>query len=117
MIDFPFPQIWVAPGHTDMRKSIDSLAVLAQRIVGQGQVTEHVFIFCNRGGDKIKLLFWDRNGFWLLYKRLERGRFRWPKLDDGKPIYIDRRQLNWLLEGLEIGQPRALKAVHARLVA
>jgi transposase len=100
-----------------MRKSIDSLSVLAQTIVERNPVTEHIFVFCNRTGDKIKILFWDRNGFWLLYKRLERGRFRWPAYKTSQAISIDRRQLGWLLEGLEIGQARALKAVNSRMVA
>lgn len=116
MIDIVAPQIWLAAGHTDMRKSIDALAQLAQTIVGREQVTEHLFVFCNRGRDKIKLLYWDRNGFWLFYKRLEKGRFRWPATTPGQPLLVDRRQLNWLLEGLEIGQPRALKPVSTRLV-
>lgn len=117
MMDFPVPNVWLASGYTDMRKSIDALALLAQSIIGNGTVTEHVFVFCNRGGDKIKILYWDRNGFWLLYKRLERGRFRWPTKGMTQSISIDRRQLAWLLEGLEIGQPRALKQVNARKVA
>lgn len=100
-----------------MRKSIDSLALLAQHVIRDGVVTEHVFVFCNRSCNKIKLLYWDRNGFWLLYKRLERGRFRWPTRNAGQPLAIDRRQLGWLLEGLEIGQPRALRPVSARKVA
>ncbi len=117
MIEVPYLSIWLAPGATDMRKSIDSLALLARDVIGSDAVTEHIFVFCNRHNNKIKLLYWDRNGFWLLYKRLERGRFRWPTRSTNQPLAVDRRQLNWLLEGLEIGQPRALKAVSARKVA
>lgn len=117
MIDLPLTSIWLAPGSTDMRKSIDSLSVLAQVMVERAPITEHMFVFCNRRGDKIKILFWDRNGFWLFYKRLERGRFRWPSANSDQRISVDCRQLRWLLDGLEIGQAKALKAVNVRLAA
>jgi transposase len=77
------------------------------------------FVFCNRDRDKLKLLRWDHNGFWLYYRRLERGRFQWPRsvATATEPTQIvDRRQLAWLLDGLNLEQKRAHKPVTAHSV-
>ena len=116
MIDVPAGQVWLAPGVTDMRKSIDALAVAARYVVGQDPLASHVFVFCGRKRDRIKILFWDRNGFWLLYKRLEAGTFTWPAVGN-TPIAITRRQLAWLLEGLPIEQRSAHRVLSIQLVA
>jgi transposase len=76
-----------------------------------------LFVFCNRQRDKLKILKWDYNGFWLYYRRLERGRFQWPaKTGDSVPMAVDYRQLRWLLDGLAIRQPKAHPEVKARTV-
>ena len=75
------------------------------------------FVFCNKGQDKLKILYWDHNGFWLYYRRLERGRFRWPNARGEKPLLITRRELQWLLDGLTLEQKQAHPAVLARAVA
>lgn len=106
-------KVYLAAGATDMRRSIDGLSLIVAQVLKQDPLAEHWFAFCNRGRDKLKLLHYDRNGFWLHYKRLERGRFRWPDA----PAVIGRRELSWLLEGLDMGQPHAFKSVSARLVA
>lgn len=69
-----------------------------------------MFIFCNRHKDKIKILYWDKTGFWLLYKRLEQGKFIWPKNNDEAKL-ISKKQLEWLLDGLSIEQ----KSYHQEL--
>lgn len=117
MIDFVASQVWLAPGATDMRKSIDALAITARHVIGQDPTKPHLFVFCGRRRDRIKILYWDRDGFWLLYKRLERGRFRWPVHASAGAICIDRRQLAWLLEGLAIDQRHARSPVPVQLVA
>ena len=108
--------VYLACGATDMRKSIDGLAT----IVTHGFDLDlfegaRLFVFCNKGRDKLKILRWDVSGFWLYYRRLERGRFRWPKSPSGEAMSITRRQLMWLLDGLEIEQQRAHKPVSARI--
>ena len=109
-------RVYLACGATDMRKSIDGLAALVSQSFGLDPFDSSLFVFCNRGRDKIKILVWDNNGFWLYYRRLERGRFHWPKLPgDGKPVTIERRQLGWLLDGLSIEQKKAHPAVAARI--
>jgi transposase len=94
-------KVFLALGHTDMRKSIDSLCVLAEYTLGLSPLSGHLFVFCNRRRTLIKILYWDRNGFCLFQKRLEKHRFKWPeKLEQVKQI--DARTLSFLLEGLDI---------------
>lgn len=113
MIDFQSSNVWIAPGATDMRKSIDGLAAVAQHVIGQDPTSQQLFVFCSRNRNKIKILYWGGNGFWLLYKRLERGSFKWP-VDQLAPVCISRRQLTWLLEGLSIDQRQAHRPLDVR---
>jgi transposase len=108
-------QIYLAPGATDLRKSIDGLAVLVRAVFDLDPFSDQWFVFCNRQRDKLKILRWDHNGFWLYYRRLERGRFRWPSPQD-QPLVISRRQLQWLLDGLSVEQRQAHQAVPARVL-
>ena len=78
MFDIVAQQVWLAPGATDMRKSIDGLAGIAQFIIKQDLLAMHLFVFCNKHHNRLKILYWDQNGFWLFYKRLEKGSFKWP---------------------------------------
>ena len=104
----PRKQIYLVTGHTDMRKSIDGLSLIVSDVLEMDPLSEAWFIFCNRHRDKIKILFWDTNGFWLYYRRLEKGRFKWPSAtDEQDALTINQHQLNWLLSGL------SLETVHA----
>ena len=107
--------VYLACGGTDLRKSIDGLAALVSQVFGLDLFSESLFVFCNRRKDKLKILVWDHNGFWLYYRRLERGRFQWPTQPDGAAQTITRRQLQWLLDGLTLQQPHAHPPVTARL--
>jgi transposase len=110
-------RVYLAAGATDLRKSIDGLAVLVREGFDLDPFSNSLFVFCNRQRDKLKMLKWDYNGFWLYYRRLERGRFQWPaRTDDSVPIVIDHRQLRWLLDGLALKQPKAHHEVKARVV-
>ena len=71
-------KIYLARGGTDMRKSIDGLSGLVQHQLEQDPISGHLFVFCNRGRDRIKILYWEQSGYWLLHKRLEKGTFSWP---------------------------------------
>jgi transposase len=71
-------RVYLACGHTDLRKSIDGLAALVSQVFELDLFSNSLFVFCNRDRDKLKILVRDHNGFWLYYRRLERGRFRWP---------------------------------------
>lgn len=102
-------RVYLAPGVTDMRKSIDTLAILVAEQMAQDPLSGHLFAFCNRKRDTVKILCWDRNGFCLYHKRLERDRFRWP--DNATEVQrIGLRELRWLLDGLSLVQP-----AHGRL--
>lgn len=103
----PEIEVYLYADVVDMRKSIDGLATLVEQEMALSPMQEAMFVFCNRGRDKIKLLYWERNGFILWYKRLEKQRFRWP--EPGTVISITGRELNWLLDGFDIfnNQPHA----------
>ena len=103
--------IYIACGHTDMRKSIDGLAALVQQDFKLDPFQKALFLFSGRSRDRLKALMWEGDGFVLLYKRLEDGCFKWPK-DEKEARQITRQQFRWLLEGLAIEQPQAVKKVH-----
>ncbi|MCE2594041.1 IS66 family insertion sequence element accessory protein TnpB [Motilimonas cestriensis] len=103
----PATRIYLVAGVTDMRKSIDGLAHIVADSLEMDPFNDAWYIFCNRQRDKLKILFWDSNGFWLYYRRLEKGRFKWPAPNTAGHIYITKQQLQWLLSGLQLEHPRA----------
>lgn len=111
-------KVYLACGHTDLRKSIDGLAVLVKEGFALDPFSPCLFVFCNRKRDKLKILQWEHNGFWLHYRRLEKGKFQWPGKNNitGTVATISRRQLRWLLDGLPINQRQAHLEVTARTV-
>ncbi len=110
-------RVYLACGATDMRKSIDALAAIVSCQFKLDPFSDCLFVFCNRGRDKLKILHWDCNGFWLYYRRLERGRFEWPAAGEGQTLSISRRQLQWLLDGLALQQSQAHCEVFATKTA
>jgi transposase len=108
-------QVLLAPGATDLRKSIDGLSALVSAVFELDPFSDRWFVFCNRQRDKLKILRWEHNGFWLYYRRLERGRFQWPK-HAGRSLAISRRQLQWLLDGLTVEQRQAHREVKVSIV-
>ena len=108
-------QVFIACGPTDLRKSVDGLAAIVQASFQLDPFSSHLFVFCNRKKDKLKILHWDHNGFWLFYRRLEDGVFDWPD-DASSPLKITGRQFKWLLEGLSIHQNKAHMQVSAKIV-
>jgi transposase len=103
--------VYVVVEPVDLRKSIDGLALAVETSLGTSPLSGSVFVFFNRGRDKVKLLWWDRHGFWLAYKRLEKGRFRQPLTAS-----ISRADLLLLLEGVDLSVKR-LREVRAKRVA
>jgi transposase len=96
-------QVYIATGVTDMRKSINGLLILIADQLDLDPLSGHLFAFCNRKRDIIKILYWDRNGFCLWHKRLEKDRFQWPETMEGV-LNIRGHELTWLLDGLTLDQ-------------
>lgn len=103
-------QVYLYADPVDMRKSIDGLAILVEQEMELPANTNALFVFCNRGRDKIKMLCWERNGFIVWYKRLEKQRFRWPKTGD--TLSLSGQQLNWLLDGFDIFNNQPHSTLH-----
>ena len=100
-------QIYIACGYTDMRKSIDGLAALVQNHFEMDPFESALFLFCGRRCDRIKALLWEGDGFLLLYKRRENGKFQWPRTEEElRPI--SRQQFRWLMEGLQVEQKKVI---------
>jgi len=98
----PEVKVYVALGVTDMRKSINGLALLVEEHFRLDLFTGSLFAFCNRRRDRVKIIYWDRNGFCLWMKRLEKEAFRWPESE--QEIEISQTALGWLLHGLDLRQ-------------
>ena len=94
-------RIFVARGSTDLRRSFDRLSGQVQEVLRQDPLSGHLFVFFNRRRDRVKLLVWERGGFWLLYKRLEAGTFAATERDE-----LSARELYLLLEGIEVVHQR-----------
>jgi transposase len=94
--------VYICCGHTDMRKSINGLMMLVKDSFSLDPFSEAMFVFCNRNRDRIKILEWDGDGFWLYFKRLERGHFRWPAKGDSATMLLETRELSYLIEGSQL---------------
>jgi transposase len=99
----PSVRIFLARGATDMRKQIDSLAALVQHVLREDPLSGHLFVFCNRSRDRVKILYWESSGYWLMHKRLEAGRFAWPD-GDQSAVTMSATELHALLGGLDISK-------------
>jgi len=108
-------QVYLACGSTDLRKSIDGLAVLVKESFHLDPFSPCLFVFCNRKRDKLKILQWEHNGFWLHYRRLERGKFDWPTAHTDV-VSISYREIRWSRDGLSLKQNQAHKAVKQRVI-
>ena len=94
-------KIWLYSKNIDMRKSIDGLSVIVADVLKQNPCGPEVFVFYNKKLDKLKILYWDKNGFCLWYKRLEKGKFMLPRMTENS-YALTIEQLRWLLDGLVI---------------
>ncbi len=98
-----------------MRKGIDGLSVIVQEVFGLDPLSNNLFLFCGRRPNKMKALLWEGDGFLLMYKRLEDGRFRWPR-NDNEVKNISREQLKWLCDGLKIDQKKSIRRVEEMVI-
>ena len=112
--DFKFDQVYLACGYTDLRLGINGLSALIKEHFNLDPFQKGIlFLFCGRRTDRIKGLVWEGDGFLLLYKRLEDGRFQWPRTS-AEVLNITPQQYVWLMEGLSIEQKRLIKQVQPR---
>ncbi len=93
--------IYLHRDSVDFRKSINGLSLLVEQEMGLDLYAQAMFVFCNKGRDKLKILYWDKTGFALWYKRLEKQKFKWPKQGDNT-INLSAQQLDWLLTGFDV---------------
>ena len=104
-------KIYCVTGRTDMRKSIDGLMAVIRDTYQMDPYANAVYLFCGRRCNTLKALYFDRDGFCLLYKRLDsNGRFQWPR-NVSEVKLLTRQEFRWLLEGLSIEQPKAIRPV------
>ena len=106
----PALKIFLAAAPTDMRKSHDGLAALVEHVLRENPLSGHLFVFRNKPGDRLKLLYWDTDGYALWYKRLEAGRFRFPAVSEGQTqVTITAAELTMLLDGVDLASVRRTK--------
>ena len=96
------PAVYLCRDIVDFRKGINGLAVLVEQVLEHDPFSEHLFVFCNRTRNKVKILYWERSGFCLWQKSLEKARFKWPRKSQTGVITLSGQQLNWLLDGYDI---------------
>lgn len=103
-------KIYLVTGYTDMRKSIDGLMAIIRDVYEMDPYSNALYLFCGRRADRIKALHYekDKTGFVLLYKRLDSGRYDWPR-NSSEVKALTRQQFRWLTEGLSIDQPKAIQ--------
>ena len=92
-------RVYLACGHTDMRKSINGLSMIVESSFNLDPFDGALFVFCNRNRDRCKILEWDGDGFWLYFKRLEKGHFRWPTPGADVTMTLTGEELSYLLGG------------------
>ena len=113
-----FPEgvrIFIACGQTNMRKSIDGLTAIVSHTYNLDPFQNALYLFCGRRRDRVKALYWEGDGFLLLYKRLENGSFQWPRTND-EAREISPQQYRWLLEGLSVDQKKVIQNVENKRI-
>ncbi|WP_250229696.1 IS66 family insertion sequence element accessory protein TnpB [Anaeropeptidivorans aminofermentans] len=116
MLKIDGKKAYLACGRTDMRKSINGLAAIVESSFHLDPFSEAIFVFCNRNRDRIKILEWDCDGFWLYFKRLEKGRFRWPTEGSEATMTLTPEELQILLGGAKVELKLKRKEVSERWV-
>jgi transposase len=99
-------RIFLAAGHTDMRRGYDGLADLVRHRLQAEPLSGHWFVFCNRRRNRIKILYWDGSGLWVCSKRLEKGTYSWPESGESS-VRLSSEELALLLGGIDLGKTKA----------
>ena len=110
-------KVFLCTQPTDMRCGFNKLSMAAEHVMHLDPLTGHLFVFFNKPGDKCKILWWDRTGFALWYKRLEEGTFeRVPSPDQATVLEIDMAKLTWILEGIDLFKTRRRKRYERNII-
>jgi len=96
-------KVFLALGVTDMRKTINTLSLLVEQNFGANVLSGDIYVFCNRGRNILKALYWDQNGFAMWMKRVETEKFKWPQ-NEAELLEIKLKEFGWLLDGLDLSQ-------------
>lgn len=107
--------VYLAVKYIDMRKSFDGMSVYIQSCLKMNPLKDGVCVFRNKSGDKVKLIFWNRTGLVIVYKRLERGHFKWPHPNE-KVMQLSRQELELLLDGVDLSKLKRLPSLHVDTV-
>ena len=100
--DLHLPEVFLHRQPVDFRKSIDGLSAIVELDMQRSPFSKQLYVFINKRRNRLKILFWEDNGFCLYYKRLEQKQFHWPRHLDDEVVTLSGQQLNWLLDGLNI---------------
>jgi len=106
--------VYLCCGYTDMRKSINGLMMLVKDSFSHDPFADALFVFCNRNRDRIKILDWDGDGFWLYFKRLERGHFRWPGAGEDGTMVLSGEEMAVLIGSAKLEKKLSRKEVLER---
>ena len=107
-------EIYISTANVDMRKGLDGFVSVVEQQFKLNPISSAMFVFQNRHCDKIKILFWDSDGFCLLYKRIEYGKFRFPRGYDGDTYTVSEEELDWLMHGLQIEDIRHYESLKSQ---
>ena len=115
MIETAGKNIFIVCGATDMRKGINGLAAAASAIANRDSFESSLFVFCNGSHNRIKIIEWDGDGFWLYQKRLERGTFPWPPADDVKKISVTSEDFKCLIAGTKLQRKLRMDEISSKM--
>ena len=96
------PDVYLYRDFVDFRKSINGLSLIVEQQMQLSPLNGSVYVFCNKNKDKLKVLYWDKTGFALWYKRLEKDKFKWPKKLNEQSLNLTEQQLHWLFDGFDM---------------
>ena len=117
MLKLEGKRVFLACGKTDMRKSINGLAAIVEGSFKLDPFDGALFVFCNRARDRVKILEWDGDGFWLYFKRLEKGRFKWPAPGAEATMRFSGDELSYLLSGTRVALKISRNEVFERKIS
>lgn len=106
------PAVYLCREVVDFRKGINGLAVVVEQILDADPFSKQLFVFCNRRRDKVKILYWERSGFCLWQKCLEKARFKWPRKGTDDVVTMSGQHLNWLLDGYDVMKLKPHESLH-----